>query len=1513
MTDKLIKKPWVYEPDILVEQLEERIVLDATVDSAPENQQQDASQETQSNPEQTSETTAQGQIETAVNPAAQNPDNTSDSLDNVFGQDLNVVLISNAVDHIEAFSDAVADDAQVIVYDASSDTLETVVSELEALTESTGQQIGHLAIISHGESGELVLDPADDIYSLDNLSEYSAVWMRLGGTLSEDARIDFYGCDIGQGEEGQEFVSQVSQLTGAIVWASDDDTGNVEGADWTLEVQTAPSDEGYLVETSSLDGYSILLPKPGDDDDDVDVIFEDGIPDIIRFEDSADTVLSLDDYLDPDGNGYTYEVSLITDRDLLNDPEFSHYLSENPLNANDPLYPDTNPYQWFNETLLVNLSTNTDNELTLDYNADEFGVNLLLVKVYDGHEQIGYTVFSVAVIPTEEGGGDEGPDPTQIGVDADDNIYDPITLPDNGPEVTVTTNATLNGYVIVGDTEDPTVLDAMFVIQGDPDDSPELTANLQLWIGDEDGDGQFEFIQLATNDLNQDLIDLDNLDGLADNDEFYLLTVGPNGLEVDPQDPLHYEMDVSLTAFTGYSAVHDDVNNLPYFDYTFSYNFETFDEAPFLGFGDSNQTVTFLGSDITDVNQQPHDEFGDPPLVQGDPTTSVFVGDIDNDGDLDLVIGVNEEAANESSTGSWGQYSLVYRNDGNRIFTLVEIPLVEEEKDRTTDVVLGDLNNDGLLDLVGVTEEGPDFYYLNLGDVTFEDGVATSSIDVRLEGYYVIESEGIIDAGGDNPIADEAGSVDSIWFEIEGNAYEFHDVGDSVHIDGFGTFTATSDVMWQQFGDTTKYYIELSFTADDDFDSSAGIDYDMVVASDLYGTFYDEHGNVIGTNTNASGDESADYDTFPSLWAGFSDPMALPGTDGNQSPETLAVAVGDFNNDGWLDVITGENTRSVIYWNLGEDGGGNWLGFADGEQVGPANAGNSQSAAIEVGDVNADGFLDFYLGKQSGGGGTDDLLFVNNGDGTFTVFDVEREGQTLAVNMTDLDATLGRLDFDPSLVNWNDIDWDAVLGNQTNTNVGGENQYIVNFTGDPVDHIEVVSTEDNRTWDVFIWDVDGDGIFDLVVGNSQHGTSNFDGENPGQGDPIEQAKWYKGIIVPDGNGGYNVAFENEGQLLGPSLQYFAWKGTPNTDPEQVYSSNFQTHAVWSADFDGDGNPDVFLGNIRGFDLILWSEGHGDPDVVDHPRSADALVEFQIDPAQGDDDDDDDDDDVPPGDDDDDDDDDVPPGDDDDDDDDVPIGDDDDDDDDVPIGDDDDDDEDVTGIKLENPFPEVLRFEEPLNTYEGFELEPLTGGIQSRFDATFTPRPIPPVPGFIFPYLPTEIELIESEFGELRRGPEPLWNANMWEVPEFTDAGAELRPAKFEGVVMAALTNPIPYAGGEEGSAPVLAFVTGGELAEDVAQTPMLVCYAGGECVATIGPEEAKQIYLESLKKMKGPQPLPTSAQESDMIDGTDMAFIDVMESEEVQAHATETATDQEQGEAAAQVIDPSDTSFTDLT
>ena len=94
--------------------------------------------------------------------------------------------------------------------------------------------------------------------------------------------------------------------------------------------------------------------------------------------------------------------------------------------------------------------------------------------------------------------------------------------------------------------------------------------------------------------------------------------------------------------------------------------------------------------------------------TKGETSASVSLGDIDRDGDLDIILAKGRH---------WPLDNLILRNDGKGNFTTAKLPA---EADRTYSAALADLDGDGSLDLV-VSNDRPDkkVIYLNDGHGKF--------------------------------------------------------------------------------------------------------------------------------------------------------------------------------------------------------------------------------------------------------------------------------------------------------------------------------------------------------------------------------------------------------------------------------------------------------------------------------------------------------------------------------------------------------------------------------------------------------------------------------------------------------------------------------------------------------------------------------------------------------------------------------------------------------------------------
>ena len=259
----------------------------------------------------------------------------------------------------------------------------------------------------------------------------------------------------------------------------------------------------------------------------------------------------------------------------------------------------------------------------------------------------------------------------------------------------------------------------------------------------------------------------------------------------------------------------------------------------------------------------------------------------------------------------------------------------------------------------------------------------------------------------------------------------------------------------------------------------------------------------------------------------------------------VGVCVGDYDNDGWLDMYVTNFGSNVLYWNNGDGT------FIDRT----AEAGvkvDDWSAGCAFADVDADGDLDLYIANYVNFSvkthtpcrvkgilvycsprtydGVKDIFFRNNGDGTFAE-DTQNTGldnfaaRGLGVTFGDYDA-----DGDTDLYVANDADANFLYNNDGNGRFREQSQ----FAGVALSEHGLVE----NGMGVAFGDYDNDTWLDLVVTNFQHQTNTLYHSDTGE--------FFTDQTYASGTG--NI-----------SLLYLAW------------GVNF-------FDFDHDGFQDIFVAN-----------------------------------------------------------------------------------------------------------------------------------------------------------------------------------------------------------------------------------------------------------------------------------------------------------------------------------------------
>jgi VCBS repeat-containing protein len=163
-----------------------------------------------------------------------------------------LLIVDTAVSGWQDIVAAVRPGVEVVVLDPARNALEQIAERVRS-----GDRIDTLHLVSHGAAGALVL--GGQTLDLAGLPGEAARLADIGAGLDVDADILLYGCDIGQGANGDAFLAALAQATGADIAASDDATGAAaRGGDWVLERHIGVV-QGQVIEASAFAG---LLDAP---------------------------------------------------------------------------------------------------------------------------------------------------------------------------------------------------------------------------------------------------------------------------------------------------------------------------------------------------------------------------------------------------------------------------------------------------------------------------------------------------------------------------------------------------------------------------------------------------------------------------------------------------------------------------------------------------------------------------------------------------------------------------------------------------------------------------------------------------------------------------------------------------------------------------------------------------------------------------------------------------------------------------------------------------------------------------------------------------------------------------------------------------------------------------------------------------------------------------------------------------------------------------------------------------
>jgi Ca2+-binding RTX toxin-like protein len=142
-----------------------------------------------------------------------------------------VAFVSSGLSDRKTLINAIRPNVVVVDLDDSENGLKRI---LDYLYEHECIQVLHW--VTHGAAGRVELGALS--LTQESLGAYQCELEQIGTLLGSNPEIHIYGCNVGAGQQGSDFVTALSQFTGVSVAASTNLTGAAAlGGDWDLEFE----------------------------------------------------------------------------------------------------------------------------------------------------------------------------------------------------------------------------------------------------------------------------------------------------------------------------------------------------------------------------------------------------------------------------------------------------------------------------------------------------------------------------------------------------------------------------------------------------------------------------------------------------------------------------------------------------------------------------------------------------------------------------------------------------------------------------------------------------------------------------------------------------------------------------------------------------------------------------------------------------------------------------------------------------------------------------------------------------------------------------------------------------------------------------------------------------------------------------------------------------------------------------------------------------------------------------
>ncbi|MEG4963768.1 esterase-like activity of phytase family protein, partial [Microcoleus sp. K4-C2] len=164
-----------------------------------------------------------------------------------------IAFIDSALSDCQTLRNGIEPGTEVIILDATRDGVAQITAAL-----ANRSNIKSIHIISHGRPASLLLGAID--LNLTNLKTYAEQLQRWSRSLADSGEILLYGCDVAAGENGANFVQQLSQLTKAKIAASRSPIGSsAKGGHWQLDYTTGAVSSGLAIDPATMAAYQFVF------------------------------------------------------------------------------------------------------------------------------------------------------------------------------------------------------------------------------------------------------------------------------------------------------------------------------------------------------------------------------------------------------------------------------------------------------------------------------------------------------------------------------------------------------------------------------------------------------------------------------------------------------------------------------------------------------------------------------------------------------------------------------------------------------------------------------------------------------------------------------------------------------------------------------------------------------------------------------------------------------------------------------------------------------------------------------------------------------------------------------------------------------------------------------------------------------------------------------------------------------------------------------------------------------